>query len=121
VAEDDGEVVGHVVCTRGHVAGRPALGLGPVSVLPDRQGTGVGSALMRAVLAAAEARGEALVALVGDPGYYRRFGFRPAADLGVLAPDPTWGDYFQALPLTAWSADLRGEFRYAEPFTDVGG
>ena len=60
-------VVGHVVCTRGAVGGAPALGLGPLAVRPDRQGHGVGGALMHAVLGAAEATGEPLVALLGEP------------------------------------------------------
>lgn len=113
VAED--EVVGHVVCTRAYVDDRPALGLGPVSVLPARQSSGVGSALMHAVLGAADAKGESLVGLLGDPGYYGRFGFVPATALGVSAPDPAWGDFFQARTLTAYDGGT-GSFRYAEPF-----
>ena len=51
-----GDVVGHVVCTRGRIAGSPvALGLGPLGVLPAWQRRGVGSALMHAVLGAADA------------------------------------------------------------------
>lgn len=117
VAEADGEVVGHVVCTRGHVGRAPALGLGPVSVLPEHQRSGVGSALVAAVLAAADDRGEALVVLLGDPAYYGRFGFRPASSLGIDAPDPEWADYFQARPLAAYDPGLRGRFTYAEPFS----
>jgi putative acetyltransferase len=114
--DDDGRVIGHVVCTRASVAGRPALGLGPVSVDPDHQGAGVGSALMHAVLGAADALGEPLVVLLGDPGYYRRFGFRPASGAGVSAPDPSWGDLFQVRTLTAYEAGLTGAFEYAAPF-----
>ncbi|KII00340.1 hypothetical protein LP52_01935 [Streptomonospora alba] len=109
-------VVGHVVCTRGYVGATPALGLGPIGVAPDRQGRGVGSALMHAVLGAADACSEPLVALLGEPGYYRRFGFRSAAEFGIAAPDPSWGDYFQARPLSAYEPAHRGAFRYAEPF-----
>ncbi|MGK5740455.1 GNAT family N-acetyltransferase [Micromonospora sp. URMC 103] len=119
VATDpDGEVVGHVVCTRGWVAGRPvALGLGPLGVRPDRQRAGVGSALMHAVLGAADARDEPLVVLLGHPDYYPRFGFRPAVDHGVTPPVTEWGPrYFMARPLTAWDPSIRGEFAYAEPF-----
>ena len=114
VAERDGAVAGHVVCTRGDVDGAPALGLGPISVAPPLQRAGVGSALMHAVLAAAEARDEPLVCLLGDPAYYGRFGFAAAADLGVAAPDPAWGAYFQARALAA--ATPRGTFAYAAPF-----
>ncbi len=113
VAERDGEIVGHIVCTRGHVGDRPALGLGPLGVLPAYQRHGIGTALMRAVLDAARDAGESLVALLGDPAYYGRFGFRPAATLGVAAPDPVWGDYFQALAL---ADHPRGPFHYAAPF-----
>jgi putative acetyltransferase len=114
-AETDDQAVGHVICSRGYVDDAPALGLGPVSVRPDRQGRGVGSALVRAVLGAAQALDEPVVALLGDPGYYARFGFRPAAQLGIVAPEPEWGDYFQALSLGVGPVPT-GTFRYAEPF-----
>ena len=71
-----GEVVGHVLCTRGHVGQAPVLALGPLAVRPDSQRRGVGSALMHAVLGAADALDEPLVALLGSPAYYSRFGFR---------------------------------------------
>jgi putative acetyltransferase len=114
VAEHDGAVAGHVVCTRGDVDGAAALGLGPISVSPRLQRAGIGSALMHAVLAAAEARDEPLVCLLGDPGYYARFGFVAASELGIAAPDPAWGAYFQARALA--TAPRRGIFAYAAPF-----
>lgn len=118
VAEMAGEVVGHVVCTRAMLGAPPvpALGLGPLGVLPAHQRCGVGVALVRAVIGAADAQGEALVALLGDVGYYERFGFRPAAELGIEAPDPSWSIHFQALPLSAYDPSMRGPFRYATPF-----
>lgn len=115
VAIEDGVVVGHVVCTRAHVGDRPALGLGPLSVLPRRQRAGVGSALVHAVLGAADALDESLVGLLGNPGYYARFGFVPAQACGVLAPDPSWGEHFQVRCLTACARET-GRFRYAAPF-----
>lgn len=118
VAELDAQVVGHVVCTRGTVGAdrRPALGLGPIGVLPEHQGTGIGSALVHAVVAVAEARNETLVALLGDPTFYGRLGFGPAADQGVEAPDPSWGVHFQVRVIDP-SAVVAGPFVYAEPFT----
>ncbi|WP_244247078.1 GNAT family N-acetyltransferase [Nocardioides euryhalodurans] len=115
VAVEDGSVVGHVVATRARVDDRPALGLGPLSVHPRRQGAGVGTALMHAVLGAADALGEPLVALLGDPAYYRRFGFVPAQSAGVVAPDASWGDYFQVRTLTSYDGEA-GRFHYAAPF-----
>jgi len=118
----DGEVVGHVVGTRGHVGGAPAVGLGPLSVHPGHQGRGVGSALVHTVLGAADALGEPLVALLGEPAYYGRFGFRASTEYGVVPPDPAWGTYFQVRTLAAYDPDdpaLRGAFAYAEPFDRV--
>lgn len=116
VALDQDEVVGHVMCSRGAVAGRPLLGLGPLGVLPDRQRRGVGQALMHGVLAAADALGEPAVVLLGDPRYYGRFGFVPSAPLGLLPPHAGWAQHFQVRRLTAWDGSVRGTYRYAAAF-----
>lgn len=117
VAEDaEGVVVGHVVCTRGSVPGGSAVGLGPIGVLPDVQARGVGSALMHAVLAAADALDVSVVVLLGHLDYYPRFGFVPARSIGITPPDPAWGEHFQARRLSAWTPAVGGEFRYAAPF-----
>ena len=117
VAEEADEVVGHVVCTRGTIGAdhRPALGLGPIAVRPAHQGRGVGSGLVHAVLAVAEARGDTLVALLGSRDFYGRLGFVPATDHGVEAPDASWGDRFQVRVLDP-SAVVAGPFEYAAPF-----
>ncbi len=117
VAVDGDAVVGHVIATRGWLEpfGTPVLGLGPVGVRPDQQRRGVGTVLVHALVAVAEAADERLVALLGDPRYYRRFGFLPAADLGITAPDPAWGRHFQARLLRGLPGG--GRFRFAEPFT----
>ena len=119
VALDGDDVVGHVVGTRGRVgpAGAPGVGLGPVAVRPDHQRRGTGTVLVHAMLAVAEAAGERLVVLLGDPAYYRRFGFVPSTDLGVDPPDPAWGVHFQARALAG--PVPRGTFRYAAPFDDL--
>lgn len=114
--DDGGTVTGHVVCTRGRVGGTPALGLGPLAVRPDGQRRGIGQALVHSVLGAADALDEPLVVLLGSPAYYRRFGFRPAAEIGITPPVPDWAPHFQARALHTWTPRLRGPFRYAEPF-----
>ncbi|MGB0113310.1 MAG: N-acetyltransferase [Ilumatobacteraceae bacterium] len=118
VAEIDGEVVGHVVCTRGWVGDVPALGLGPIGVRPDLQRDGVGQALMHAMIGAADAADEPLIALLGSPDYYGRFGFVASSAVGVTPPDPAWGEFFQVRTLAAHGG-LRGTFRYATPFDDL--
>ena len=115
----DGAITGHVLCTRAHVGAAPVLALGPLSVHPDQQRRGAGSALMHAVLGAADALGEPLVVLLGDPGYYARFGFRPAAGHGVIPPVPGWEPYFQVRRLTGDDPALAGPFRYPEPFDRI--
>jgi putative acetyltransferase len=64
--------------------------LSPLAVAPEEHGRGVGSALVRAVTAAARRRGEVLVVLEGDPRYYGRFGFEPAAGRGIRIDLPSW-------------------------------
>lgn len=120
VAIDPGTdaILGVVVCSRGRVGERPAVGLAPLAVDPDQQGTGVGSALMHTVLGAADALGEPLVALLGEPEYYARFGFRPASEVEISAPDPEWGTYFQVRKLAAYRS-LTGTFHYAAPFDEL--
>jgi predicted N-acetyltransferase YhbS len=117
VAVRDGEVVGHVVATRAWVGAVAAIGVGPLGVLPAAQRRGVGTALMYALLGAAQARDEALVGLLGEPAYYARFGFVAASEHGIAAPDPAWGHYFQVLALTAQAPT--GGFRYAAPFAEL--
>lgn len=116
---DQGQVIGHVVCSRAHVETAPVLVFGPLSVHPGHQRRGVGHALVHAVLGAADALGEPLVVLLGDPAYYSRYGFHLGAEYGIASPDPALSAYFQVRPLTAYEPALRGAFRYTEPFDRV--
>ena len=111
-----GEVIGHVLGTRGHVGQDPVLALGPLAVRPDQQRHGVGSALMHAVLGAADALGEPLAALLGDPAYYRRFGFELSTVYQITPPRPEWQPHFQVRVLSGYQPRLRGMFTYPEPF-----
>jgi putative acetyltransferase len=113
----DGRMVGHVTASRATVATEPVVALGPIGVLPDHQGTGIGSDLVSALLAAADAVAVPLVVLLGAPQYYRRFGFRPARELDVIPPESNWGDAFQARPLTAYTGAVAGQFHYASAFS----
>jgi putative acetyltransferase len=121
VAEIDGAVVGHVCVTRATLGpdGLPALGLGPLGVREAHKRRGVGSALMHAVLGAADALDEGVVVLVGHTEYYPRFGFRPAVELGIEPEVPEWAAHFQARPLNAYRRELRGTFRFAGPFREL--
>jgi putative acetyltransferase len=108
--------VGHVTASRATVATDLVVAVGPIGVLPECQGLGIGSALMDRLLTAADDAGLPMVVLLGSPQYYGRFGFRPAQELGVLPPEPRWGEAFQARPLTAYTTAVRGQFEYAPAF-----
>lgn len=95
VAEDGGKPVGYLAASAARVGAQEGWGLiGPLVVLPSRHRQGIGSALMAEALRLLRAtcRG---AALVGDPGYYARFGFSPFPGLGVSGCPP---EVVQALP-----------------------
>jgi predicted N-acetyltransferase YhbS len=89
VAVEDGRVIGTVrLWTVSAGADRPALLLGPLAVHPDSRNRGVGMALMRHALASAKRKGHRAVLLVGDAGYYGRFGFSAERTGRLWLPGP---------------------------------
>ncbi|MFR9753815.1 GNAT family N-acetyltransferase [Nocardia sp. 004] len=116
VAIEHDRVVGHLCLTRATVGPFPALALGPVGVLTDHQGIGIGTALIHAGLGAADALDEPLVGLLGSLEFYPRFGFVPAARLSITPDEPEWAGHFQVRPLSAYDSQITGEFHYPEPF-----
>lgn len=102
----DGSVLGHILVSR--VAFEPdpdgaprrdVLALAPLAVLPPHAGRGIGSALMREALAIADGRDEDFLVVLGPPSFYGRFGFGPAADLGVRSSYDDAGAAFQVRPI----------------------
>ena len=103
VACAGGQIVGNCVCTRAKIVNKQnehvVLCLGPLSVLPDFQNKGIGSALMNHTLCVARETGYAGIILYGNPEYYHRFGFRDAATYGITTADGQNFDAFMALEL----------------------
>jgi putative acetyltransferase len=123
VADDDGRLVGHLFLSLGRLdldagGSRPVWMIGPVAVIPERQGQGIGGMLMRAAIALATDRDEPLLVLLGHADYYPRFGFEPARAIGIEAPRPWRDENWLALRLPAWTPDLRGTARFAVAFPD---
>jgi putative acetyltransferase len=121
VAEDDGAVIGHVLLSRSWVDARPALVevlvLSPLSVRPDHQRTGVGTALVAAALAEARGLGVPAVFLEGDPGYYAARGFEPATPRGFVRPSTRIPEpAFQVVVLDGHEEWMTGALVYCEAF-----
>jgi len=102
IAEDDaGRIIGTLRFWPVAIGATPALQLGPLAVRPERRGEGYGRALVWGGLDRARAAGHRLVVLIGDPAYYRAFGFLPAVPLGIRLPTPDDEHRFQVLALDA--------------------
>ena len=120
VARDGARVIGHVLLSRMKVEGDGrsyrALGLGPVAVHPTLQRQGVGRALIDEAMRLAEKRREEIVFLVGEPQYYRRFGF--SAEAAAPFASPYAGPYFMAKCLGA-PLPVSGTAAYAPAFSKL--
>lgn len=95
VAEEEGEVIGYLAASAARVGTQDGWGLiGPLVVLPSRHRQGIGTALMAEALRRLRTTSRG-AALVGDPAYYSRFGFRAYPGLRVAGCPP---EVVQALP-----------------------
>ena len=117
VAADDETIVGHVQFSTMTAPFR-ALGLGPVSVTPHRQRSGIGSQMIRAGLKHAVDAGWEGVFVLGDPNYYRRFGFSPDRARGFESPYS--GEHFMLLALNGDRRLTVGTVNYAPAFAALG-
>lgn len=113
VADRHGEVVGHIAFSPVTIDGREGdwYGLGPVSAKPPHRGLGIGTALIEAGLDRLRALGAGGCVLLGDPGYYHRFGF--VADPALFYPHGP-AEAFQRLVLKG--DEPRGEVAYHPAF-----
>lgn len=119
VAEVDGVVIGHILFTPVtlDVGAADVRGLAPMAVLPEHQRSGVGSALVRAGLAACAADGAEAVVVLGHPAYYPRFGFKPASAYGIACAYDVPDEAFMALERVEGAlTDAAGVARYHPAF-----
>ncbi len=114
VADEDGNIAGHVLLSKLQAPDQ-CVALAPVSVLPDNQERGVGSALIREAIERAKAGGWLAMFLLGEPEYYSRFGFTIEGCAKFETPYPK--AYMMALDLTEDSLSrLSGDLRFADAF-----
>lgn len=116
VAEEDGILAGHIMLTRAAVGGKPVLVLAPLSVKPEFQRQGVGTALMREAHKIAEDLGYAYILVLGSERYYPRVGYRPAEEFGAAVPEGIPSVNFMALRLREDAEPLSGAVAYAPEF-----
>jgi putative acetyltransferase len=124
VAVLEGQIVGHILFSPVTIQTakdtQPALGLGPLAVLPALQRQGIGSALVREGLDACQAQGHVRVCVLGHREYYPRFGFKPAATFGLHWEHQADLEDFMALALSPGALDgVQGVIRYLPEFDDV--
>lgn len=117
-------IVGHALLTGVTLHG-PGLaplgaGLAPLAVRPALQRRGIGAQLMRAAIARARETGYGFMVLLGDPGYYRRFGFRTASALGLACEFEAPEEAFMGLELAPGAlAGASGLVRYEPEFDGI--
>jgi putative acetyltransferase len=113
VAEREDRIVGHILLSRLEAPMR-ALALAPIGVVPDHQGQGIGSALIRTALERAQSERWQAMFVVGEPAYYRRFGFsvEDARDYDCVYA----GAFFMIRALVAGPLPSAGRVDYPAPF-----
>ena len=118
VYEENGEIVGHTMLSRMTMGELRPFQLSPVSVAPECQNRGIGSALVPEALRRADAIGEPFVVLLGHPNYYPRVGFEPATPHGILGPRDDYGDAWMIAKLSAWDGPYAGKVVFPPAFDD---
>jgi putative acetyltransferase len=121
VAEENNKIIGHILFTTIEIVDgdqrHKSLALAPMSVLPEHQNKGVGSALIEAGFQKAHELGFASVIVLGHPKYYPRFGFIPAEQFNIHPPVEEWSPSFFAKELTEGSLkDVSGTVQYLPEF-----
>jgi predicted N-acetyltransferase YhbS len=126
VAELNGQVVGNILYSKSKIVADSGeewetLTFGPLSVRPNCQRQGVGSALVRHTTELARQMGFRAVLIFGHESYYPRFGFVPAARFGVTTADGQNFDAFMALPLYDGALDgVHGRYFIDAVYEDLG-
>lgn len=116
VAEIKGRLAGHILFTKAKVGEDTVLALAPLSVSPEFQGQGVGTALIEEGHRIARILGFSYSIVLGSETYYPRLGYLPAHSLGVQVPEGIPSENFMAVKLLEMAAPIHGAMIYAPEF-----
>lgn len=116
VAEANGKIVGHILFTKAEVGGAVVLALAPLSVLPEYQKQGVGTALIQEGHRIARELHYGYSIVLGSETYYPRAGYLPADSFGIKAPFDVPRENFMACKLIDSAPAIYGTVRYAREF-----
>lgn len=116
VAERNGKLAGHIMFTQIRAGNTTQLILAPLSVLPEYQKQGIGSALIAAGHTAAQKTEYEFSILVGHASYYPKFGYRPAAEFGLKCPFEVPPECFMAFNLKGRKTYLNAEIEFPPEF-----
>jgi putative acetyltransferase len=123
VAEVSGEIVGHIMFSPVVLSGHDDLkimGLGPMAVMPQKQGQGIGSALIKMGLEKCKDLGYGAAVVLGHKGYYPRFGFIPSNRYGIGCEYEVPAEVFMVIELVpGYLQRANGIIRYHSAFDNV--
>lgn len=119
VAEQDGEIVGHILFTKAYLGAARALGLAPLSVSPACQKQGIGMKLMSEGHRIARELGYEVSIVLGSEQYYPRVGYLPAVEFGIRAPFEVPDANFMALNLQGLPMQFDEVMQYAPEFAEA--
>jgi len=124
VAEVNGKIVGHIIYSNAHILQPDSskvdvLDIGPISVFPEMQKSGIGSALMKHSIEEAKKLGHGAILFFGHPEYYPRFGFVPANEFGITDCNGENYPAFMAMELKEnFLKNVTGKFIEADIYND---
>ena len=116
VAEIDNKIVGHILFTKAKVNNDTVLVLAPLSVLPEFQRRGIGTALIKKGHKIAKELGFQYSIVVGSAEYYQRHGYLPAKQFGIEVPDNIPCENFMAIKLLDYAKPISGSVASAKEF-----
>lgn len=123
VAEEENAVVGHILFSPVSLSAHSELrimGLAPMSIAPQHQRHGIGSALVHAGIARCKELGFGAVVVLGHPEYYPRFGFLPAKRLDIGCEYDVPEDVFMVMELRpAYLRGVSGTIKYHAAFSNM--